>query len=79
MVNYIISETRGGGFVVQTPNQWGGLFPLVCPDEDVRRVAECFSAIGQHALETGNLYDGVSVDFRHAGHRDNCFAPPEAA
>lgn len=72
MIRYTISECQDGRFVVQRPNGFGGLYPLVESREDVRDTKVCFDRIHEDAVES-NLYDGIEIIYRWKQHPENEF------
>ncbi len=75
-MDYIISETRNGNYIVQRPNAFGGLYPLVSDDADTRSTVEAFAAIAEDALDATALHSGteeVRVTFRPFDHPENSF------
>jgi hypothetical protein len=70
-MEFICSETEDGRFIVQTPNQWGGLYPVVEFRDDCRNTAEVFAKIQEYWVEC--YPDPVNIQFYTKTDLDNGF------
>lgn len=75
MIRYIISETRKGNFIVQRPNGFGGLFPLIDDSKDCRNSLDCLDRIAADVIDdwSRGAHDNFEVIIRYANDPDNTF------
>lgn len=62
MLKAKISETSDGRYIVQIPNAFGGLYPLIGYEDDCRSTATCFAKI-QEAWLDGWIPEPVEITF----------------
>lgn len=71
---FTISEVYDGQFIVQTPNPWGGLYPLLPQHgEEVRSIATCYERIAEYIIEHGGLDELTEIEYRSYQNERNEF------
>jgi hypothetical protein len=79
-MEYIVSECKDYFYVVQRPNGFGGLYPLVGPEDNCRSTAHALRAIYEDAsnMEVDVIWgEGIQIDFRFYSDPRNTFRQGE--
>lgn len=70
---FTISECFDGHYEIQTPNEWGGLYPLTPRFETVRDMPRAYQIIGEYVVEHSGYNETIEIRYLYYGHEENGF------